>query len=142
MSSDRRRWALLAAAVFCCQGAAPAAAPQKVIARIDLSKPFHLPAGATFIATQGPDVPDPIFPEQFGRNNNQEVRYVRSGLLKGSMIAVQPTDNAPFGYWITIGRLTGDYRYQKVLRYRSATHYNDGNSLAVIDSEMPNILRR
>jgi hypothetical protein len=27
------------------------------------------------------------------------------------------------------------------LRYRSATHYGDNNSLAVIDSEMPNIER-
>jgi hypothetical protein len=29
-----------------------------------------------------------------------------------------------------------------VLRYRSATLYNDGNPLAVIESEMPNIERR
>ncbi len=29
-----------------------------------------------------------------------------------------------------------------MLRYRSATLYNDGNRLAVIDSEMPNIERR
>jgi hypothetical protein len=29
-----------------------------------------------------------------------------------------------------------------VLRYRSATHYGDGNRLAVIDSEMPNIQKK
>jgi hypothetical protein len=31
---------------------------------------------------------------------------------------------------------------QHSLRYRSATRYNDGNPLAVIDSEMPNIERQ
>ena len=34
----------------------------------------------------------------------------------------------------------GDYR--PVLRYASATLYNDGNPLAVIDSETPNIEKR
>jgi hypothetical protein len=38
--------------------------------------------------------------------------------------------------------LTPGYHYRQVLRYRSATQYGDGNPLAVIDSEMPNILRR
>src|SRR5690242_20395839 len=59
MTPNRRRWALLAAAAFCC--AAAASAPQKVIAHIDLSKPFHLPPGASFIATQGPEVDDPVY---------------------------------------------------------------------------------
>ncbi len=211
--------------------------PQRVIARIDLSKPFHLPSGASFTATQGPEVPgilgDPapgaitlcvrvsrsapctpdlddglkidgkrdlfsdahfldrarlvsprgpkalpifhvqissfhsgdgdqrrlaeivayradarrfeiIFHEQFGRNNNEEVRYIDSGPLKGAMISAQPTDK-PLGYWgyiVTVHRLTGAYRYRQVLRYRSSTRFADGNPLAVIDSEMPNILRR
>src|SRR5438874_1604744 len=57
MVRNRRRWALLAAAVFCCVGAVP---PHKVIGRIDLSKPFHLPRGALFTALQGPDVKDPL----------------------------------------------------------------------------------
>jgi len=61
MIKHRRRWALLAAAVICCAGAAPPAGPQKVIARIDLSKPFHLTPGASFTATQGPEVPDPNY---------------------------------------------------------------------------------
>jgi hypothetical protein len=216
---------------------APAPASQKIIARIDLSRPFHLAPGAAFTATQGPPVPDPnyegasapgrihlcvrtasslacdpdlddalkvgpdddefseihylensgvvhprgtratallylqvasfhagngsqihaammlayrtsahrferIFQEQFGGNMNQEVRYMHSGPLRGSMIAVHPTDNAPFGYWIAVNRLTSGYHYRQVLRYRSATRYNDGNPLAVIDSEMPNILSR
>jgi len=75
-------------------------------------------------------------------NNNQEVRFVTSGLLRGSVISAEPTDNAPYAYWIEVSRFTAARNYQRVLRYRSATRYNDGNSLAVIDSEMPNIERR
>jgi hypothetical protein len=83
-----------------------------------------------------------IFKEQFGGNMNQEARYVISGPLKGAMITVHPTNNAPFGYWVSVHGLTADYRYKQLLRYRSATTYGDGNPLAVIDSEMPNILLR
>jgi hypothetical protein len=32
--------------------------------------------------------------------------------------------------------------FKEVLRYRSATQYGDGNPLAVIDSEMPNMAQR
>ena len=211
--------------------------PTKVIARIDLSKPFHLPAGASFVATQGAPMDDPVMPgdqapgevqlcvrlralapcspdlddslatgrpidlhsdiheletvelvyprgraaapllhlqvgslhsadngqlhatdvlayrtaqhrfviilhELFGSNHNEEVRYVASGPLRGDIVSAIPTENAPYGYWIAVDRLTPDYRYKQVLRYRSATHYGDGNRLAVIDSEMPNILAR
>jgi hypothetical protein len=223
MLQDRRRWALLAVSVFCCIGAAPA--PRRVIARLDLSKPFHLADGASLIAIQGPNVTDaigdpapgyilvcikpsarspcapqsidphdsnyleiaeivyprgrlaapllhlqvasvyagngsqgraavmlayrpadhrfePIFKQLGGGNMNQETRYIRSGPLRGDMIVADATSNAPFAYWVTVHRLTPDYRYKQVLRYRSATQYNDGNPLAVIDSEMPNILRR
>jgi len=77
-----------------------------------------------------------------GHNNNQEVRYVDTGSLAGAVIAAEPTDDAPFGFWITIDRLAPTGRYAQVLRYRSATRYGDGNPLAVIDSEMPSIERR
>jgi len=83
-----------------------------------------------------------IFQEIFGGNMNQEARYIASGPLKGAMITVHPTDYAPYGYWVAVHRLTPDYTYKQVLRYRSATIYGDGNPLAVIDSEMPNIQRR
>jgi hypothetical protein len=77
-----------------------------------------------------------------GRNNNQEIRYVEAGPLQGAIIASEPTDDAPFGYWITVSRLDAAHRYTQRLRYRSATRYGDGNPLAVIDSEMPGILQR
>lgn len=83
-----------------------------------------------------------VYSRQTGHNNDQEVRFVSSGPLQGSVIAAEPRDNAPFGFWISVSRLTADDRYKQVLRYRSATRYNDGNPLAVIDSEMPNIERR
>jgi hypothetical protein len=83
-----------------------------------------------------------VFHEEVGLNNNEEVRYVSSGPLKGSMLVANSPYGPPFSYVLTVHRLTPDYRYKRVLRYRSATRYGDGNQLAVIDSEMPNILRR
>lgn len=77
-----------------------------------------------------------------GHNNNQEARYVDRGPLKGAMISAQPAEHAPFGFWITVSRLTPAYTYRQVLRYLSATRYGDGNPLAVIDSEMPGIQQR
>lgn len=82
-----------------------------------------------------------VYDHATGRNNNQEIRYVEAGPLAGAVISAEPTENAPFGYWITVSRLAAGH-YAQVLRYRSATRYGDGNSLAVIDSEMPSIQQR
>jgi hypothetical protein len=75
-------------------------------------------------------------------NNNQEVRYIAQGPLRGAILSAEPTMDAPFGFWMTVNRIGPNTRYAEVLRYRSATRYGDGNTLAVIDSEMPNIQRR
>jgi hypothetical protein len=75
-------------------------------------------------------------------NNNQEDRFIVSGPLQGSVVSVEPTSNAPFAYWVTVHMLEPAFTYKKVLHYRSATRYADGNPLQVIDSEMPNIERR
>jgi hypothetical protein len=83
-----------------------------------------------------------IYQYTTGTNNNEEVRYIGSGRLQGDIISVDPTENAPYGYWVTVNVLTPQYTYKTVPRYRSATHYGDNNPLAVIDSEMPNIQRR
>jgi hypothetical protein len=80
-----------------------------------------------------------IYAHDTGRNNNQEDRFITSGPLQGSVISAEPTDNAPFAYWITVNQLESTITYKQVLRYRSATRYGDGNPLAVIDAEMPNI---
>jgi hypothetical protein len=80
-----------------------------------------------------------IYQHSTGHNNNQEVRIVMAGPLMGDVIAVEPTQDKPYGFWVTVSQLTPAYTYRQVLRYRSATGYGDRNPLAVIDSEMPNI---
>lgn len=83
-----------------------------------------------------------VYEKRTNKNNDQEVRYVTDGPLTGAIISAEPTSDAPFGFWITINRLGPTDGYKRVLRYRSATRYGDGNPLAVIDSEMPEILKR
>lgn len=77
-----------------------------------------------------------------GSNRNEEIRFIAAGRLRGAIISAEPTDDAPYGYWVTVNRSDNHRHYRQVLRYRSATHYGDGNPLAVIDSEMPNIQKR
>ena len=88
------------------------------------------------------DVFQRVYARSTGRNNNQEIRFVIDGPLRGSVITAEPQPHRPFGYWMVVSKLTAADTYRPVLRYRSATLYNDGNPLAVIDSEMPNIQRR
>lgn len=83
-----------------------------------------------------------VFGDTVGHNNNEEIRYVAEGPLKGAVIVAEPKQEAPFGYWITVHRLTPAFTYRQVLRFRGATQYGDGNPLEVIDSDMPNIQRR
>ncbi len=83
-----------------------------------------------------------VYEKSAGHNNNEEVRFVTEGLLRGSVITAEPQEHRPYGYWIAVNSLTATGAYRQVLRYRSATLYNDGNRLAVIDSEMPNIERQ
>jgi len=90
----------------------------------------------------GQDTFHRIFGQSTGHNNNEEIRFVVDGPLQGSVISAEPQERLPYGYWIVVHQLTSAGEYHQVLRYGSATHYGDGNPLAVIDSEMPNIERR
>lgn len=83
-----------------------------------------------------------VFLNQTGRNNNQATRFVESGPLQGDVIVDNPTENAPYTYWIEVYRAGDSGQYDRILRYRGLTGYSDGNPLAVADSEMPEILRR
>jgi hypothetical protein len=83
-----------------------------------------------------------VFHNLTGRNNNQVTRFVESGPLQGDVIVDDPTENAPYTYWIEVYRAGDSGRYGRVLRYRAVTGYSDGNLLAVADSEMPEILHR
>lgn len=82
-----------------------------------------------------------LFAETVGSNNNQEIRLLGSGPLAGDIVTAEPTSDAPYAYWITLEAPTST-GYRSQLHFRSATHYGDGNPLAVIDAEMPNILHR
>lgn len=83
-----------------------------------------------------------VFFNETGRNNNEETRFIGSGPLQGSVILAEPTMKAPYRYWVDVFARRADPNYVCVLRYRTRTGYNDGNPLAVIDSEMIDILRR
>jgi hypothetical protein len=83
-----------------------------------------------------------VFFNMMGRNNNQEARFIEHGPLLGSVVVAYPTNDAPFGYFVEVYKRTSDSPYARVLRYRGNTRYGDGNRLAVIDSEMPETLRR
>jgi hypothetical protein len=83
-----------------------------------------------------------VFFNMTRRNNNQETRFVGNGPLLGSVIAAYPTDDAPFTYFVEVYQKVSGSEYSRVLRYRGNTRYGDGNPLAVIDSEMPQTLRR
>lgn len=83
-----------------------------------------------------------VFFNMMGRNNNQETRFIANGPLLGNIIVVYPTDHAPFTYFVEVYKQVSDSPYSRVLRYRGNTRYGDGNPLAVIDSEMPETLRR
>jgi hypothetical protein len=82
-----------------------------------------------------------IFFNTTGRNNNEETRFVDKGPLIGSVIAVYPTPQAPYAYYVEVYKQRNSEGYTRVLRYRGKTGYNDGNRLSVIDSEMPEILQ-
>ena len=83
-----------------------------------------------------------LFGKSTGHNNNEEIRFVTDGPLRGAIITAEPQGHRPYGFWVTVNQLNEAGAYHEVLRYRSATLYNDGNPLAVIDSEMPNIEHR
>jgi hypothetical protein len=83
-----------------------------------------------------------VYAHMTGKNNNQTVHFIEKGTLKGHIVSVEPTDNAPFGYWMSVNAPAADGMYKEILRYRSATTYNDGNPLSTIDSEMANIQKR
>lgn len=75
-------------------------------------------------------------------NNNQETRFIENGPLLGDVIVAYPTSNAPFGYYVEVYKRNAQGKYTRILKYRGKTGYGDGNPLAVIDSQMPETLRR
>jgi hypothetical protein len=109
---------------------------------------LHSGNGDRLVLTQvlayrsGADRFERVYEHLVGQNNNQEVRYIAAGPLKGDIVSAEPTQDAPYGFWMTVHAPTADGGFKQALRYRSATRYADGNPLAVIDSEMPNMAQR
>jgi len=76
------------------------------------------------------------------RNLNGTTRFVETGPLLGDVVSATPTNNAPYGYFVSVYRSDASGHYAQILRYRSKTHYGDRNGLSVVDSDMPEILFR
>jgi len=83
-----------------------------------------------------------VFFKMMGTSNNQETRFIETGPMVGSVVVAYPTEDPPFTYFVEVYRRTSDNEYSRVLKYRGRTGYGDGNPLPVIDSEMPETLRR
>lgn len=83
-----------------------------------------------------------VFVNDGGGNNNQDARFIEHGPLQGDEIVDFPTEHPPYVYWVEVYAPHGNGTYRRILRYRSRTHYADGNPLPVADSEMPAIMQR
>jgi hypothetical protein len=89
-----------------------------------------------------PDKFDLIFSNQTSQSRNQETRIIVDGPLSGDIVVAIPTERAPWPYEITVYRLSQSAHYARILDYNTTTRFDDGNPLAVIDAEMPEIERR
>jgi len=83
-----------------------------------------------------------IFSAVENLSNNGEVRFIPAGPLAGDVVLNQLTYSWPYRYDIVVYGLLSPGRYVKVLDYNGNTTEGDGNSLSVIDAEMPEIERR
>ena len=82
------------------------------------------------------------FSNQSSRNNNEETRIMKNGPLAGMIVAASQGMRAPWGYGIAVYRLSKAGNYEQILKYVGKTRYGDGNEMAVIILEMPEIERR
>ena len=83
-----------------------------------------------------------VFSNRSNQNNNEETRFIRSGPLSGDIAVSRAPTRAPYHYDIVIYRPSKAGKYFEILKFTGKTRYGDGNQLAVIDSEMPEIERR
>jgi hypothetical protein len=88
---------------------------------------------------------DLVFSNGTGVTNNQETRLLENGPLAGDIVvALNPPLGSPppYRYTITVYRRSGSGSYKHILHYVARTREGDGNPLAVIDAEMPEIENR
>ena len=71
-----------------------------------VSASLHSGDGDQLVLTQvmayqrGQDRFTRVYEHWTGTNNNQDVRFVETGPLAGDIIAAEPSETAPYGYWV------------------------------------------
>jgi HEAT repeat protein len=83
-----------------------------------------------------------VFSNTISVNNNEETRIITSGPLAGDIAVSQEPTGRPYHYSIHLYGFSKAGKYAETLHFTGGTVYGDGNPLAVIDSEMPELLRR
>ena len=122
--------------------------PRSVSAALLAMKAAYIPGGsgapvdtAVWTYRADRDTFERIFFHTSNLSDNEETRVVAKGPLAGYIVADTPNPRWPYPYDITVYRLSAARRYAAMLHYRSNTRFGDGNGLAVIDAEMPEIER-
>jgi hypothetical protein len=75
------------------------------------------------------DVFKRVYGKSTGHNNNQEIRFVSDGPLRGSVISAEPQEHLPYGYWIVVSDLSPAANIDKCFAIRvppataMATHW-------------------
>lgn len=83
-----------------------------------------------------------VFTDTRSGNTNGDIRVLKSGPLAGDIIADEATSKRPYPYKIILYRPSANGSYHLVLSYLGQSRWGDGNSLGVLDAEMPEIMRR
>lgn len=84
-----------------------------------------------------------VFTDTRSSNSNGEARVIEDGPLAGYIVEDSLTyQKWPYPYFITVYRPTATEHYEQVLGYLGRSHESDGNSLGVIDAEIPEVMKR
>jgi hypothetical protein len=84
---------------------------------------------------------DQIFDAAVSKNTNGEIRVITSGPLAGYIVEAVAGGRPTYRYHITVYHLQGP-GFTRIFDYDGNSRYGDGNQMAVIDAEMPEILQR
>lgn len=126
----------------------PGASPLLLVTTAGAVSPFGFSSGVTtwlWTYRDATDRFDLIFSNATGATNNQETRFLDHGPLAGDIVVAlnpPPGSPPPYPYTITVYRRAGMGAYRQILHYVARSREGDGNSLGVIDAEMPVIEKR
>ena len=102
----------------------------------------YQPYGPIVFAYRRSDKFERIFTDTRSGNTNGETQVIVDGPLAGYIAEDSLTSNWPYAYFINVYAPTANGYYKQVLGYAGRSHEDDGNSLGVIDAEMPEIMKR